>query len=262
MNNVNRIRRKLLERELFLGMPVSFADPMVSEVVIQAGYDFIFIDMEHGAFTLQTALGHLIAMRGSDTAAFIRVPWADPVQIKPIIELHPAGIIVPMVRTAEEAATAVAACKYPPKGNRGFAPNRGVGYGSLSTAEYLDNADEQTLVIVQIEHIEAVENLDAILATPGIDTILIGPYDLSGSMGLLGQVTHPKVVAAIDQVVTRAVDVGIPIGFAGCPADAMADWFEKGVSWFSLAGDTGLLYLGAKTQLDEAQSIGLQDRKE
>ena len=261
MNNVDRIRRKLSERELFLGMPVSLSDPMVSEVVIEAGYDFIFIDMEHGPFTLQTALGHLIALRGSDTAAFIRVPWADPVQIKPIIELHPAGIIVPMVCTADDAATAVAACKYPPKGIRGFAPTRGVGYGALSTAEYLENADEQTLVIIQIEHIKAVENLDAILATPGIDTILIGPYDLSGSMGLLGQITHPKVVAVIEQIVARVVEVGMPIGFAGCPQDAMADWFQKGVSWFSLAGDSGLLYMGAKAQLDKVRSIVPSDRE-
>jgi len=256
MNNVDRIRRKLSDRELFLGMSVVFADPMVSEVAIEAGYDFVFIDMEHSAFTLQTALGHLIAMRGCDTAAFIRVPWSDPVQIKPIIELHPAGIIVPMVCTAEDAATAVAACKYPPRGIRGFAPTRGVGFGALSTAEYLKHADEQTLVIVQIEHIKAVENLDAILATPGIDTILIGPYDLSGSMGLLGQITHPKVVAAIEQVVARAVEAGLPVGFAGCPQDAMGDWFEKGVSWFSLAGDYGLLYAGAKAQLDQARRIG------
>ena len=261
MNNVDRIRSKLSERELFLGMPVLFADPMVSEVAIEAGYDFIFIDMEHSPFTLQTALAHLVAMRGTDTAAFIRVPWADPVQIKPIIELHPAGIIVPMVCTAEEAATAVAACKYPPKGIRGFAPCRGVGFGAMSTAEYLENADEQTLVIVQVEHIKAVENLDAILATPGIDTILIGPYDLSGSMGVLGQITHPKVVAVIEQVVARTVEAGIPIGLAGCPQDAMAGWVEKGISWFSLAGDYGLLYQGAKAQLDEARSIGPQDRK-
>jgi len=262
MNNVDRIRRKLSERELFLGMAVTFADPLVSEVVIQAGYDFVFIDMEHGSLTLQSALGHLIALRGSDTAAFIRVPSADPVQIKPIIELHPAGIIVPMVCTAEDAATAVAACKYPPKGVRGFAPRRGVGFGAVSTAEYLKDADEQTLVIVQIEQIKAVENLDAILATPGIDTLMIGPYDLSGSMGILGQITDPKVVAVIEQVVARAVEVGMPVGFAGCPQDAMADWFEKGVSWFSLNGDFGLLYASAKASLDEARSIGVQGRKE
>ncbi len=262
MNNVDQIRGKLSRRELLLGTAVQLVDPLVSEIVVQAGYDFVFLDMEHSALTLQTTVGHLIALRKSSTAAFIRVPWADPVLMKPIIDLDPDGIIVPMVCTAEDAATAVAACKYPPKGVRGFAPCRGVKFGAVSTAEYLQNADDQTLVIVQVEHIKAVENLDAILATPGIDTIMIGPYDLSGSMGILGQITDPKVVAVIEQVVARAVEVGMPVGLAGCPPDALSGWFEKGISWFMLNGDYGLLYASAKTALDDARSIVGQGRKE
>ena len=255
MNNVDRIRGKLSRRELFFGMAVSFADPMASEVAAEVGYDFIFIDMEHGSTTLETALGHLIATHGSDTGVFIRVPWPDPVRIKPIIDLHPAGIIVPMVCTAEDAATAVAACKYPPNGVRGFAPLRGVRFGAVSTAEYVKDADDQTLVIVQVEHVKAVENLDAILATPGIDTIMIGPYDLSGSMGMLGQVTDPKVTEVIGRVVARAVEAGVPMGIAACDPDAMAGWVEKGVSWFASGGDVGLVYAGAKASLDQARSL-------
>ena len=108
---------------------------------------------------------------------------------------------------------------------------------------------------VQVEHIKAVENLDAILATPGIDTIMIGPYDLSGSMGLLGQVTHPKVTAVVERVVARAVEASVPVGLAGCPMDAMAGWLDKGVCWLSVGGDYGLLYAAAKAALDEARAI-------
>lgn len=256
MNNVERIRGLLTRGEPCLGMAVSMTDPLTSEIAAEIGYDFTFIDLEHGALTIETAQLHVMAVRGSNTAPFIRVPWADPVRIKPVLDLHPAGIIVPMVCTAADAATVVAACKYPPNGIRGFAPARGTHFGGISTQEYVDHADDQTLVIVQIEHIAAVNNLDAILATPGIDTILIGPYDLSGSMGLLGQVTNPQVVAVIDRVIARGREAGIPVGLAGAAPDAVADWRAKGVSWLAIGGDWGFLQGAARVALARAQGKG------
>ena len=256
MNNVERIRGLFARNELCLGLGVGLTDPLTSEIAADLGYDFTFIDLEHGAMTIETALAHVMAVRGSDTAPFIRVPWPDPVRIKPVIDLHPAGIIVPMVCTAEDAATAVAACKYPPKGIRGFAPCRGIRFGGMSTPEYVEHADDQTLVIVQIEHIEAVKNLDAILATQGIDTILIGPCDLSGSMGLLGQTTHPDVVATIDQIIARGRAAGLPVGLAGCPPDALVAWRAKGVAWLSLSVDWVLVHSGARALIDRARTVG------
>ena len=249
MNNVERIRAKLAAGELCLGMASTMTDPVVSEIAADLGYDFTFIDLEHGALTIETAQLHVMAVRWSNTAPFIRVPWADPVRIKPVIDLHPAGIIVPMVCTVEEAATAVAACKYPPRGIRGFGPTRGVRFGGIDVADYLEHADDQTLVIIQIEHIQAVENLDAILATPGIDTVMIGPNDLSGSMGLLGQISHPQVLATIDRIIAAGQAAGIPVGLAGCAPESAPSWHAKGVSWLSVTGDWHVLYAAARGAL-------------
>ena len=256
MNNVDKIRRKLACGELVLGMNVGLADPLVGEIAAEVGYDFIFIDMEHGSITIETALRQVIAVTGSETAAFIRAPWPDPVRIKPLIELYPAGIVVPMVCTAEDAAAAVAACKYPPKGVRGFGPCRGLRFGAIGVPEYLEHADDQTLVIVQIEHVKAVENLDAILATPGIDTVMIGPNDLSASMGMLGRTTEPPVIAMIEQIVARSREAGIPVGLAGCSRDAVASWCEKGVGWIMPDGDIPFIYAGAKASVDQLRTIG------
>ena len=130
---------------------------------------------------------HIMAVRGTDCAPFVRVPWNEHGIIKPILDLAPAGVIIPMINTADAARAAVAACKYPPRGNRGCGVRRGNRYGMMPWAEYVDHADREPLVILQIEHVEAVKNLDAILQVEGIDSICIGPTDLSGSMGKLNQ---------------------------------------------------------------------------
>ena len=253
MNNVDRLRKLLANGGPCLGMVVSMTDPLISEIAADIGYDFTFIDLEHGAMTIETARLHVMAVRWSNTAPIIRVPWADPVRIKPVIDLHPAGIIVPMVCSAEDAATAVAACKYPPRGVRGYGPCRGVRFGGMDVSEYLERADDQTLVITQIEHIQAAENLDAILATPGIDAILIGPNDLSGSMGLLGQVSDPRVLAVIDQIIARGRAAGLPVGLAGSTPEAASDWLAKGLSWLTIAGDWHVLHATARAAIDVAR---------
>ncbi|MBI4025036.1 MAG: 4-hydroxy-3-methylbut-2-en-1-yl diphosphate synthase [Verrucomicrobia bacterium] len=257
LNNLEKFKQKLQRGELCVGVGVSFCDPAISELFAEVGYDFTFIDMEHTVLNLETVLGHVMAVRGTDTAPFVRVPWNDPVLIKPVLELEPAAIIVPMVRSAEEAAKAVAACKYPPKGVRGFGPCRGVRYGGMSTMDYLKDADERIMVIVQVEHIDAVNDLDAILRTPGLDGICLGPNDLSGSMGKLGQTNDPEVVAASDEVIakTRRSDktVGASVGYA---TESVRRWLAKGLHWIAVGEDTDNLYSYSKTALDDVRSIG------
>ncbi len=133
----------------------------------------------------------MIAVRSTQTAPFIRVPRNDPVLIKPVLEFAPAPVIVPMVRTAEEAARAVSACKYPPAGVRSFGPRRGIGFGSMNSRAYLASTDRQTLVTIQLEHVDAVKNIEQIVATPSIDGVCVGPNDLSGTMGKLCQHHDP-----------------------------------------------------------------------
>jgi len=172
---------------------------------------------------LQHVLGHIMAARGTGTASIVWVPGNEPDVIKPVIDMA-AGLLVPRVNSAAEVERAVAACHYPPRGTHG------IDYRAISQSDYLELAEEQTMVLVQIEHVDAVRNMDDLLHVPGLDGVCVGPNDLSGSMNKLGQIDHPEVVAAIDEVLqkTSRTDVfaGISVGYDSV---SFAAWIEKGV---------------------------------
>lgn len=256
MNNIEKFKEKIRNGQVCVGTVVSSSDPVVSELLGEAGYDFTWIDMEHSPIDSQTALAHVMAVRGTDTAPFIRVPSNDPVTIKPVLELEPAGIIVPLIRTAEEVAQAVRACKYPPTGIRGYGPRRGIKFGGMDMQTYLQDANDRTMVFVQIEHIDAVNNLDAILATPGLDGVCLGPNDLSGSLGMLGQVTHPDVVKAIDTTIEKVRKTNLYLGVAtGFRSETARLWIEKGIQWICLNGDYVNMYLYSKMVIDDVRVV-------
>ena len=257
INNVDRFKAKVARGELCVGTSITFTDPAISELVGDAGYDFTWIDMEHCPIDIATALGHVMAVRGTGAAPFIRVPTGDPVIIKPVLELHPAAIIAPQVQSVDDVERVVAACKYPPVGIRGFGPRRGRQFGGQPYPEYLIDADEQIMVIVQIEHIDAVTDLDEILAVEGLDGLCVGFNDLAGSMGLSGKVTDPRVVAVTEEVIdkTRQSDktIGISMGY---DREAVAHWLARGLQWISLGGDFNLLYAKVKHTLDDVRALG------
>ena len=257
MNNHADVIRDMWKRgQVAIGTGISFSDPSVIELCGAAGLDIAFIDLEHGALSLETAKTHIMVARGAGLAAFVRVPSYDPVVIKPVVDLHPAAIIVPRIRNAREAATAVSACKYPPTGARGFGPMRGMGYGSLTQDEYLRVANEQTMVIVQIEEAGAVDEIDAILTTPGVDSIMLGPNDLSGSLGFMAQHDHPTVVAAIDKTIERAKAHNVPVGVgAGAGTDSIRRWIGKGLLWMALNGDWGSLHAYTSAMVASVREI-------
>lgn len=237
-------------RRVALGTVISLSDPSVSELAADAGFDFTWIDAEHGPFSVRDILGHVMALRGTRCAPFVRVPWNEHGIIKPILDLAPAGVIVPMVNTPELAAQAVAACRYPPRGNRGCGTRRATHYGSKPFGEYLKESESEPLVIVQIEHVEAVRNLDAILKVPGIGSICIGPTDLSGSVGKLGQSDDPEVVAMIDEICKKTRRAGVMLGAFGVP---FAEWRRRGVDWTALCSDCSCMFSHAKGILDGAR---------
>ena len=256
INNVDRFKEKIARGELCIGTTVSFTDPAISELIVDAGYDFTWIDMEHCPIDIHTALCHVIAVRGTDAAPFIRVPSTDPVQIKPILELHPAAIIVPQVQAVTDVEQAVAACKYPPVGIRGFGPRRGRHFGGQPYSEYLIDADEQIMVIVQIEHIHAVEAIDDILAVDNLDGLCIGFNDLAGSMGLSGQVNHPRVIAATEEVIKKTRQTDKTIGIAmGHDRQAITHWLDRGLQWISLGGDFNLLYTKLRDVAEDVRTL-------
>ena len=243
MNNADKIREMWSRGELCVGTNVQLLDPAVTELLGEAGFDFVWIDLEHSAMSVSDALGHVRAARGADMAAFIRVPSRDPVVVKPILELHPAAVIVPRIESVADAQAAVQACRYPPSGIRGFGPARGMRFGARDMVEYLEKSAQETMVILQIEHIDAVAEIDAILGVPGVDSIVPGTNDISGSMGLLGQPDHPDVVAAIERIFEAAKSKGVPFGHAtGYDPDVTRRWLEFGPSWIGVEGDWDMLY--------------------
>ena len=256
INNVDRFRGRMRNNQICVGPSVSLSDPLLSELAAEAGCDLIWYEMEHSCLDLRTLAAHLMAVRGSQVAPVVRVAWNDPVIIKPIIDLAPAAIVVPMIRTADDALRAVQACRYPPEGERGFGPIRNMqGMGSMQ--EYLDVAAEQVMVFVQIEHIDAVRNLDAILATPGLDGVVLGRNDLSGSMGKLGQHSDPEVLQAIDTVFTKTRQTELFLGVSiGADVETVRAWYTMGVQWFGLGDDTDYFFEGTKAVADAVHAIG------
>jgi 2-keto-3-deoxy-L-rhamnonate aldolase RhmA len=251
--HTDRFRARLAAGETCLGTVITFTDATVTEALSQV-LDFVWIDMEHNALSLETVQAHLMATKGSDTTALVRVPWNDPVLIKPVLDIGAPGIIVPLVRSAAEARRAVAACLYPPEGIRGFGPRRASNFGELGGPEFCRAANASVMPIVQIEHIDAVKSIDEILTIPRLASIVFGPNDLAGSMGLMGQPRHPDVLSAIESVIAKARQASIPIGIGvGDDPELLADWIARGVQWLAMGGDCSLLLRAARATVAEVR---------
>jgi 2-keto-3-deoxy-L-rhamnonate aldolase RhmA len=247
MKDTTGFRQRMQQGQVCLGTCITFTDPTVTEALCNI-LDFVWIDMEHNPLTLDTVQGHILATKGTETTPLVRVPWNDPVLIKPVLDIGAAGVIVPLIRTADEARRAVAACLYPPAGVRGFGPRRPSRYGQLAGPEFCRTANENVIVIVQIEHAEALANIDQIASVAGLTGIVIGPNDLAGSMGHIGNPRHPEVLKAIATIVDRGRRANVFVGLAlGDDPQELIPWVDKGVQWFALGADFTLL-LKAATQ--------------
>jgi len=239
-----------------VGICVSFCDCSITELLADCGFDFLWIDNEHASLHRENTLHHIMAARGTRTAVFVRVPTVDPVLVKPILEMGVEGIIFPFVKTAEEAELAVSSCTYPPKGIRGYGPRRAVKYGAIDTLDYIKEVPDNVWKIMQIEHFEAVNNLDSILSVEGVDAIIVGPSDLSGSVGLLGQPGHPDVMRLMDKIGEIAARHKKPFGVSiGYNETAIKQWIERGINWIQVESDVSLLYRGGITVLKDTREL-------
>jgi len=248
VENARFFRQKLASGKIALGTCISMVDPIVVESLTRV-LDFVWIDTEHNPLSLEHVQGHLMATKGTETTPLVRVRVNDPAAIKPVLDMGAAGVIVPLIKTADDVRLAVAACKYPPEGIRGFGPRRPSQFGALGGPEFCQAANQSIITIVQIEQAEALENLDAILAVPGLTSIVVGPNDLAGALGYMGQPRHPQVIAAIDRVIAKARAAKLPMGIAvGDEPEALVEWADKGVNWLAIANDYTLL-LRATTEL-------------
>ncbi len=228
-------RQKLLNRELLLGTMITLPSPEMVEILVDAGFDWLFIDCEHAAFDSRVAQS-LLQAAGGRCPCVIRVPSSDDVWIKKMLDIGADGIIVPQVNSPEQARRAIQSCKYPPEGTRGVGLGRAHRYG-VRFKEYLASANTDVAVILQAEHIDAVHGIEEITSLPGIDAILIGPYDLSASLGKIGNVDDPEVVQAIDEVRDACLRKNIPLGYFGVSPDAVKAYLGQGYTLVTVGVD-------------------------
>ncbi|MCH2211015.1 MAG: aldolase/citrate lyase family protein [Fuerstiella sp.] len=240
----HNFRTRLRNGERLYGTMVTTPAPAVAEILADVGFDWLFIDGEHGALDIAQILSILQAA-DDRIPCIVRVPVADEVWIKRVLDLGAAGIVAPQVNTTETATAVVNAARYAPEGGRGVGLARAHGYGT-GFREYMQNANEQTTVIVQAEHAMGVANIESIVAVPGIDAVLLGPYDLAASLGKMGDVNDPVVTEAIDRVTTVCRTAEMPLGYFGITPEAVQPYVELGYNLIITATDT--LFLSAAAE--------------
>jgi 2-keto-3-deoxy-L-rhamnonate aldolase RhmA len=240
-------RDRLKNGETLIGTLISLSSLETAEILAGAGFDWLFIDLEHSPLGPLEAQALLQAV-GGRAECILRLPLADEIWIKKALDTGAAGVIAPMVNTAEEARRVVRLCKYPPQGTRSVGIGRAHAYGP-GLGEYLERANRETAVIVQIEHASAVANVEAILAVEGIDALFVGPYDLSASMGRMGEVEHPEVQAAIDRVRVACQASGMPLGIFTAGAERAKAYAAQGYGLIAAGGDTLMLAQAARQVL-------------
>ena len=255
----------LSRTDLPAGYPVGTwlmsASPVVAEAVGCAGFDWAVVDMEHTPLDLMDLIHMLQAIAGTPMQPITRVPWNDTVMVKRVLDAGAQTLLFPFVQNADEARRAVAATKYAPEGVRGMAAmSRGSRFGTVK--DYFKVANAGIGVIVQIETPEAMTHLEEIASVPGVDSIFMGPGDLSGAMGHVGDLMHPDVVAVMGDAARRCHAVGKPIGTVGGTAEAVATYRGLGYDYIGCASDLGLLMRNCASVLSviRAQDIKIHSQ--
>ncbi len=245
---VNTFLRRLRARQQMIGLFATLGSPTLTEQLAGTGFDWILLDTEHSPNETPDLIAQLQALAAFEVAALVRPAWNDPVLIKRVLDAGAQSLLIPYVETADAAADAVRATRYPPAGIRGVSSgSRAAGYGQ--NTDYLRTADEQICVLVQIETPRALDNLEAIAAVPGVDGVFIGPNDLAASLGHLGEATHPDVLTAVDDAFDRLAAVGAASGYLTAnPAEARRV-AAKGVHVMGVATDTSIVNAGAAATL-------------
>lgn len=236
-------RARLLGGETLVGTLLAIPSPEVTEIVARAGFDWLFVDGEHGPFGARELLATLRA--AGTTPCLVRTPVGDDAAIGRALDAGAAGVIVPQVHDAEQAARVAALAHYPPAGARGVGVTRSGGYGGRGAAE-LAAANDATVVVVQAESARAVEQVDAIVRAPGVDAVLVGPNDLAASLGHPGRMDHPEVQRAIARVIDACRAAGRAAGIFGASAAAVRPWVERGARLVVAGVDALLLGEGAR----------------
>lgn len=237
------LKEKLRKRELTIGSWLTIGNTAVAEIMARSGFDWLTVDMEHSAITMEAAQELIRVIELAGVTPLVRVGCNEPTIIKRVMDAGAHGVIVPMVNSRAEAERAVASVKYAPFGFRGVGLARAQGYGA-DFEGYREWNQESSIVIVQVEHIDAVTNLEAILQVEGVDGYLVGPYDLSASLGFPGQFDHPLVVEALRQIEKVAANTGALSGFHVISPDIEPLREKVSQGYRFIAHSLDILYLG------------------
>ncbi len=244
-------KTRLSRGDAFIGAFICLPSPESAELFAEIGYDWLIIDTEHGPFDVLTAQRMLQAV-GRRCPCIVRVPSNEDVWIKKALDIGAAGVLVPLVNSPEIAARVAQACRYAPEGTRGMGLARAQRYG-VGFEDYVAGANREIAAIVQAEHIEAVDRIEAIAAVPGVDAIFVGPYDLSASMGKPGQVRDPEVQTAIRRVRDAALKAGRRLGIYCSDAESARDFVRQGFTLIGMSTDLNHLSQSAGAALAAAK---------
>lgn len=242
---LNPVRRRLAAGEPAFAITITVPSVEIAAQAAHLGFDFLWIEMEHSPITLETLRVMVLATRGAPAAAFARVPVNELWTAKRVLDAGVQGVMFPFTSTPELARQAVAACRYPPAGRRGSGPGLAT-FSWPQTPSFHDSADENVFVIAIVEEARAVEQIDEIAATPGLDAIFIGTSDLSFSYGLRGRQDDPQFSAAIEKVVQAARRHNKPVGRPAGTPEQVAAFRAQGFSLFQVKTELGFLSSGAR----------------
>ncbi len=258
----NPVKKLLRERAPVIGATITIPSVEVAAQMANMGFDFLWIEMEHSPITLETARNMILATRGLKAVPMIRVPVNELWTAKRALDAGALGVIFPFTSTPELARQAVAACKYGPEGRRGSGPGLANFRWPAPGEGYHRFADRNVVVIVMIEDAQAVKNVDAIAAVPGIDVMYVGPSDLSYSLGYGGQHDHPVMLEAIAKIAAAARRHGVALGRPGGSPEEIRRWMAEGFTVFQSPSDVGLLAAGSRRYLDPLGKTGYDPAKQ
>jgi len=241
------LKSKLRSRERVFGGWVSYPDPAIAETFCRAGFDFVAIDMEHTTISLEQAKRIITSCQAEGSLCFPRPVSHNNDILKPLLEAGADGMFIQMVETADQVRKLIDNLKFPPVGRRSYGVNRAHGYG-FDFEDYIETWNDSSTLVIQIESAAAVENIDSLLAFEDVDGVMIGPYDISGSLGIPGQVNHPKVREAAKHVVEscKRFNKSCSTQVADVSAEAVRDVFDQGYTFVILGSDLFVLWKWAE----------------
>lgn len=253
------LKKRLIGREQIFGAWTSIGHPSITEIFCKSGVDFVGIDIEHSTISLEQAQQIIMACHGAGVYCLPRIASHNMEMVKRLLDSGADGIIVPMVSTAFEVKEIIKWCKYPPAGQRSYGIARGQGYG-FDFSSYIEEWNKKSILIIQIESTRAIENIEELLDYEEVDGAMIGPYDLSGSMGIPGQIDHTRITEAVNIVIDSCKRHGKACGTQIINPDSMSvkSAFGKGYTFIVLASDIFALWNWSENMKCIVESEGRQ----